>query len=165
MVLMGSGVGGIIGVAPVDLGGETENFGAGAAFGVGTPPISMTAGAVGSGTVAFSPPITFSAIVGILKFGAFGMGRETDSVWRTIGLRDGAGDEGGTGFLRFANSSSEGGFSETILVGSFFGGGGIADGRGAPEGTIGNGAGTGGDIFAAGRISSIIFGAIAAAGP
>jgi len=93
MVLMGSGVGGVTGSDPAGAPffsfpkrttvtlGEAEDCGVGVAFGNGIPPNSITADAVGIDPKPFLfPPMISSAIVGILKFGAFNIGCETDSV-------------------------------------------------------------------------------------
>ena len=48
-------------------------------LGIGAPLNSTTAGAEGSGPGLRRPLITSSETVGILKFGALGIGRGTDS--------------------------------------------------------------------------------------
>ena len=58
--------------------------------GFGMPPISTIADRIGNTRDAFSPMI-FSAIFGILKSGAFWIGRGAACVWNMIGFGAGAG--------------------------------------------------------------------------
>ena len=84
-----------------------------AGFGIGILPNSTTADLIGSGSGPFRPPMMFSAVVGTLKFGAFGIGTEEALIWRMKGFGAGAGvgagDAMGTGFFPIPeNSSSDG---------------------------------------------------------
>ena len=117
-------------------------------FGIDALPNSTTAGLAGRGTEAFFAPMTSSAFAGIRKFGAFSIGRGTDSVWRTKGFRAVA--------------------LSPCFVGAVGGGTGVEGRCGVGVGTAadfvsgsfaGRGALTEACAFATGRISSIIVGA------
>ncbi len=126
-------------------------------LGIDVPPNSTIADLMGSGSGFFLSAMMSSAIVGSLKFGAFGIGRETDSVWRTTGFGI---DAGADFFSSRENSSDEAAvFSRIGFTDPVFGVGGTAADSGAADETGGSGAGADADVLPAGRISSIIFGA------
>jgi hypothetical protein len=128
MVLIGSGRGGVIdGVVFV---GAAKDDGTEDLFSIGKFPNSTTAG-LGTGTESFFEPIISSAIVGILKFGAFNIGRGTDSVWKITGLIideppfsfAGCGDMEERGVFVDEGCCGVDGAGGTAATGSFAGGG------------------------------------------
>jgi len=161
MVLVGSGLGGIMGGALFSLPYRTTLIlgvavdCCGAILGAGAAPNSTTAGAVGSG-LDTRPLMTFSALVGILKFGAFGMGRGTDSDWSMTGF--GAALDGVVLFPSRVNSS-EGAAAPLGMdfMDSCFCGADIFTEVGPGEEKEASDTGAEVSVFTTGRISSTFF--------